>query len=248
MFRENDQPENADAQQIEQQVLDSNDVARRRLMEYREDPQNCEHMDDAQAEAAAVDRSARIMDHWETKDPLVREKLLERVGREMMTVHEAPPAPLNSKEMAPNELGAHIDRDFQTDFNKSQLREDDPKDALETYLHEYRHVEQHYEIQKSHGFGRESVDPERASALEYNRDHYIEPPKDYTQPGADRLQAAYEGQLVEADANRFASTTANNILERRRGLHDMDLKESLVTSDGDATARHRLAAERGGRQ
>lgn len=245
MFGENDRPETSEAQPIEQEQLDSDNVARRRVMEFKENVLNCEHSMDAQVEEAAVDRSARLMERWEeTKDPVARKYLLEGVGREMMAIHEAPPGPLQPKEMAPNELGAYTDEGFRTDLNEGQLREDDPRDALKTYLHEYRHAEQHYEVQKSHGFAWQSVDPERSSAVEYNQDHYIEPPED-NQPGAENIQAAYERQLVETDANRFAATTTDEILERRDELRESGARDSFVTSDADAIAHRRLTAARG---
>lgn len=240
MLKENDQPEAADAQQPEQEQLDSNDLARRRVMEYKDDLLNCEHSGDDRADAAAVDHSAQILEQWETtKNPMARRSLLEGVGREMMMVHEAPPGPINVKEMPRNELGAYHDEDFRTDVNDWQVKQDDPRDALVTYLHEYRHAEQHYEVLKSHGFGRKSVDLERSSAIEFNENHYIRPEDD---------QAAYERQLEETDAERFGTTTTNEILERRDELRAADKSNSPVTSDGDAIADRRLAAERSSRK
>jgi len=239
MFSEHDQSEGIEAgEQIEQAQLDANDAARRRVLEYNESLLDCEHTDNLAAEAAAVDRSARIMDGWDqTKDPVFREKLLDNVGREMMHVHEAPPAPIYRKDMPDNVLGAYNDRDFSTDINERQLKQDDPRDALETYLHEYRHIEQNYEAQKSRGAFYHDVNPERAAAVEYNLEptHYID---------GGQNQEAYQKQLVETDAERFGTTTAKEILERREELRQHELRGAQFGSDADHIARERLNAER----
>jgi hypothetical protein len=242
MFSEHDQSEGIQAgEQIEQAQLDANDAARRRVLEYNESLLDCEHTDTLAAEAAAVDRSARIMDGWDqTKDPVLREKLLDNVGREMMHVHEAPPAPIYRKDMPDNVLGAYNDRDFSTDINERQLKQDDPTDALETYLHEYRHIEQNYEAQKARGAFYHDVNPERAAAVGYNLEptHYIDGRQDMD---------AYQKQLVETDAERFGTTTAKEILERREELRQSDLREAPFGSDADHIARERLTAERSAR-
>jgi hypothetical protein len=239
MFSEHDRSEGIESgQQIEQAQLDANDAARRRVLEYNDSLLSCEHAEASAAEAVAVDRSARIMEQWEeTKDPLVREKLLDRVGREMMNVHEAPPAPLYVRHMADNELGAYTDNDFLTDMNERQLKQDDPRDALETYLHEYRHVEQNYEVQKSHGALAHSVDGERAAAVGYNLEpaHYIDGRVD---------NEAYQRQLVETDAERFGTTTAKEILERREELRQNEPLAPPFGGDADRIARERLNAQR----
>jgi len=216
--------------------MDSNGVARRRVLESEDDLLHCEHAGNKQAEATAVDHSARLVERWETtQDPVERKYLLERVGREMMTVHEAPPAPVIAREMPRNELGAHNNADFTTDMNDWQLKQDDPRVALETYLHEYRHVEQHYEVLKSHGSSGHLVEPERSMAMAHNLDDYIRSESD---------QAAYEGQLVEADAERFGTTAAGEILERRDEIRDLIRRDSSHTSDADAIAAQRLAVEK----
>ena len=242
MFSEGDRSESIGAgEQIEHAQLDANDAARRRVLEYNESLLNCEHSENSAAEAAAVDKSARIMEAWDrTNDPLFREKLLDGVGREMMKVHEAPPAPIYQKQMPDNELGAYSDADFRTAMNDRQLRQDDPRDALETYLHEYRHVEQNYEAQKSRGAMAHSVDRERAAAVEYNLEptHYIT---------GRTSQDAYERQLVETDAEKFGTTTAKEILERREELSHHERRAAPFVSDANNAAHERIARERGTR-
>lgn len=248
MLRENDQPENPEAQANEQVQVDPNDAARRRVMEFRDDELNCEHTSAARAEEIAADHSARVMEQWDESNPVKNRYLLQRVGREMMDVHEAPPPPIYPEKMSPGELGRYDDKDFRMDLNEDLLRQEDPAGALKTYLHEYRHAEQHYEVQESHGVGRPSVDVVRAADLEYNLDskHYIQPPEDDQQPGAEQMQADYEAQLAETDSRGFADRMTAEILERRRALGERGEGDTPVGSDADAIAQRRLAAERGG--
>jgi len=236
-LKESDLPEIDETQPAEKQALGADDIARRRLMEYRQEALACEHSGQTEAEASAVDRSAHLMEQWESEQPITREKILDRVGGEMMTVHEAPPPPIFSKELPSDLLGAHQDLEFKMDLNSDLLKESDPREALQTYLHEYRHAEQFYEAQKSHGIGHESVDPERVLALEDNQKHYIE------QPFED-----YQNQFVETDARAFAEKTAGEILERRGELQEISRDAVAVGSDGDRMAQRILATEAAGKR
>ena len=236
MFHEQDRPEPApSAQPVEQSQLAADEAARRRVQEFDASLLDCEHTGNTAAENTAVDRSVGIMDQWERdQDPAARRKMLEGVGREMMDVHEAPPAPTVARDMPPTDRGAYHDLEFSTDLNRKQLEQDDPKGALETYLHEYRHAEQHYEIQKSQMALAHETDADRAAAMEYNRDHYMDGHKDFD---------AYKQQLMEVDARQFAAETAGEILQRRERLHDAGPDEALYGSDADRIARERLLAE-----
>jgi hypothetical protein len=55
---------------------------------------------------------------------------------------------------------------------------------------------------------------------------------------------AYQEQLVETDAERFGTTTAKEILERREELRQNELLGAPFGSDADHIARERLIAER----
>lgn len=239
MFTEHDRPEVEPGQLPEEQdQFKATDAAQRRISEQENGSLDCEHASDTKAEAVVVDRCARIMARWEkTNDPVERRYLLEQVGKEVMNSHEAPPAPIHAKELPLHELGAYVDDDFRTDMNEWQFKQDDPRDALETYLHEYRHDEQNYEVLKSHGALGQSIDGERASAVEANLK-----PGNYIHPKEN--QEAYQGQLVEKDAEKFGTELAGRILERMQEVRDMP---SPVTSDADAIARRRIAELKGGR-
>jgi hypothetical protein len=77
-------------------------------------------------------------------------------------------------------------------------------------------------------------------AVEYNldREHYIRPEVD---------QSTYERQFVEADAERFGTNTANEILERRDELRGIGI-ETHLTNDSDAIAARRLGLKSGAAQ
>lgn len=235
MFTENDRDAEFRDREADVQPIDSSDVAQRRLTEFKEGTLKCEHADSEVVEAAAIDRSARIIERWEeTSDPATRKYMLERVGREMMVIHEAPPAPIHEKAMPRDHLGAYVDADFRTDVNSWQLERDNPKDALETYLHEYRHAEQHYEVQKSHGIGSGTVDLERSLAVEHSLNDYVD---------ATENPDGYRTQLAEVDAEGFGTSTAAKILERRDEIRAESL-DAGVASDADRAATMRLAAAR----
>src|SRR5882762_3766426 len=105
--------------------MGADDVAQRRVVEFDGGVTECEHatVDDA----AAVIESAKAIEQWDhTSDSTVREQLLDRVGREMMTVHEAPAPELHDKELEPQLYGAYIDEDFRIDINSKLLERDDP--------------------------------------------------------------------------------------------------------------------------
>jgi hypothetical protein len=181
------------------------EAARHRGLETDQDPKSCGHHD-AGREAAAEANSASVLERWEHADPATRTYLLDRVGREMMTVHEAPPPELEPKELAPELRGQYVDEAFRIDINRDLLKKADPKDGLETYLHEYRHAEQAYEVAKSRGSMAHDVNASRASLLAANDRHYIVPEESFEK---------YRQQISEADARQFSERTAKAILNNR---------------------------------
>jgi hypothetical protein len=211
-LRNEEEPE----EPAEASALEGDEEARRRVTEFDAALLDCEHPGDSEAERTAVEHSAQLLEGWEKAAPLEREKLLNRVGQEMMHVHEAPPGELFVGEMPQDVLGQYDDLNFITSIDRGQLAEADPHDALETYLHEYRHTEQHYEALQSQGALAHRVDPERAAALDYNlNEHYID---------GERDSEGYERQLAEVDARRFAEATTGKILEARDELPQQEKK------------------------
>lgn len=234
MAQESDLPEGDSGLPAEQDSLGADEAARRRVMEFDGSLVGCEHQDSAR-EDAAIAESANIVDGWEKADPLTREHMLDRVGREMMAVHESPPPELQTVTMEPNERGRYIDEDFRIEVNEKFVENPDPTDGLTTYLHEFRHAEQAYEVQKSHGPMAGDVNPQRAAELEANQgDGYIDPNDDYD---------AYRGQISEVDARKSGDTTAGEILEQRDVLRATRMPETPDLMTSDETAAWRLSAE-----
>jgi hypothetical protein len=225
-------PENEQQRQdTEPDRCDGDEAARRRVLDFEPRRIDCEH---AEANStAAVNESARSIDRWDkTSDPLERHYLLDQVGRQMMTVHEAPPPELHEKEMPPELHGQYVDKDFRMEINSELLKRDDPQDALDTYLHEYRHAEQAYEVQASHGSLSHRVNPDRTSDLEFNDAHYV----DYTDSQRD-----YERQLLEVDARTFADETTAEILRQRDALRAAEGRDLAPPIHGDEIASRRVA-------
>jgi hypothetical protein len=237
MAWETDQAENIHGQVPELDETTADETARRRVLEYTEDLLNCEHTGDAQANADAIKNSAPIINEWETvsDQPDKVEKridMLGHVGEQMESVHGAPVEPIVAADLGPDEFGNHDHSHIE--INNRLLEKNDPGDALETYLHEYRHAEQEYEARNAR---EEWVNPDRESLIAYNleREHYIDPKKD---------PEGYWQQLVEVDARRFGGETLHEILMFRDFLRSRErLTEFLAHERADAIARARLRSE-----
>lgn len=98
-----------------------------------------------------------------------------------------------SDTMEPNNLGAFNPLTKRIDLNADLLRDADPRQVMETVMHESRHAFQDFAINNPE---KVSVDRDTIKTWKYNFDHYIRPEFDYE---------AYYYQPVEADANEFAT-------------------------------------------
>lgn len=206
MTQENDMPDGDRPRQVDAAATAGDDAARRYTSDQAERvAENTHEQPPHQDEAIA--KSAEILRGWDRADPLTREKQLNAVGREMMTVHEAPPPDLLTQPMEPGYRGSYVDEDFAMRMNQD-LPKGELTDALHTYLHEYRHSEQAYEIQKAHTPMWSPENAPRVSALESNQKQYADPEVDYDK---------YSQQLLERDANHFADTNTDAIIERLKG-------------------------------
>lgn len=205
MTFESDLPEDDRSRQLELSAAESDDAARRYTSDQSR-PGSDIGLDEHSRRDAAIARCAEILKDWDRADPLTREKLLNAVGREMMAIYEAPAPDLLTQAMRPGYRGAYAEEDFTMTVNRDLL-DGDIKDALHTYLHEYRHSEQAYEIQKSYTPLRSTENTLRASALEANEKTYIDPEEDFDK---------YRQQLLERDANQFADANTEAIVQRMR--------------------------------
>jgi len=95
------------------------------------------------SERKAIEGSADALERWEQADSEERRRELDRVGRQMLDVWGAPNPPLAPERWEDDRcLGQYCDEDYRIEVNQRLLERDDPREALEAYLHEYRHASQ----------------------------------------------------------------------------------------------------------
>ncbi len=98
-----------------------------------------------------------------------------------------------SNGMRWNNLGAFSPGSKRIELNARLLNESNPRNLMETIMHESRHAYQDYAVNHPE---KVSVDPRTIAIWDYNFKHYISAEYDYE---------AYYHQPVEADANDFAN-------------------------------------------
>lgn len=155
---------------------------------------------------------------WQILDSTQRRIALERAGNALMIAYECPDPPIFPKELTDTqgcvlrgfyEDGATISNpkgDYGIWVNERLLSLDDPRKALETYIHEYRHAYQHQMVA---GYEKnfQVSDPEAAAIWRENfRNYEPGPPKGMNSddPKFERLFNTYENQEVEKDARVFS--------------------------------------------
>ena len=97
-----------------------------------------------------------------------------------------------SDKMKPYNYGAFDPETKEIELNVDLLRDKDPRQVMETIMHETRHAYQDFAINHP---DKVSVDQKTIQEWKYNFDHYIPGELDFE---------AYFNQPVEADANDFA--------------------------------------------
>jgi len=182
-------------------------------------------------------------DKWETLSNDEKRIALEHCGRRLRDVFHTPDPPLYTEKASPNELGEYgdgysFDRaepsnpekytgfDYRIKMNEEGVKEidkrlfgDDPKIALETYAHEFRHS---YQTEQAHAFdkGFETDNPENAKEWSENLKEYRNPPiPELAKSNPDRyfeMYEAYRNQPVEKDAREFAENLSSRIYEDNR--------------------------------
>ena len=185
----------------------------------------------------ATRRGGDFEERWGAADPNERKYMLEDAGRRLMDEYEAPPPPIYPERFDDDRLmGQYRDEDFRIDMNEDLLENSDPHGAVDTYLHEYRHAWQNYEVQKSHGAMARETDQAEARAMESSLDEYVDPSVD---------EARYREQLAERDARDFASEHSDEVLtaddpEEHRMICSRPTRRSrfVQTPAGIAPAAH----------
>ena len=163
-------------------------------------------------EQEALEASAEELRQWESSDAVERRYELERVGHHFQETHEAPAPPIYPEQFDdPRLMGKYVDEDFRIEMREDLFGQEDPRNALETYLHEYRHAAQYYDVERSQGALAHEVDRDRTAAIEDSLDRYVSPGED---------EQGYFDQLAERDAREFAERETDRILELRDERQD----------------------------
>lgn len=163
--------------------------------------------DTEQQEQEALEASAEELRQWENTDAVERRYELERVGQHFQEAFDAPAPPIYPENFEdPRLMGKYVDEDFRMEMQEQLLEQKDPRDALDTYLHEYRHAAQHYDVERSHGALAHEVDLDRTTEIEGSLDQYVSPDED---------ERAYFDQLAERDASSFAERMTERVLDER---------------------------------
>jgi len=216
--------------------IDANRAAEQRIFE-------CEHADDRVAEAEFVSRSAEILQEWEEK-PADRVEMMKEIGAGVRKAHHVDRMPtltpvpglLEDK----SEHGETTSNGQAIRVEASYFQEPDPQDALETTLHENRHVEQIEEKKKFEDGRLDEVNAERAKVIKWGLDHYASRNPD---------EAEKAKKIVDDDdAEPFAIEMSARILEKKAELEGRAGEfggpaGGEVTSPADDAARQRLASE-----
>ena len=165
-------------------------------------------------EQEMIERCSEAISGWERADELTRSYELEAVGRELGRTFEAPAPPVSIERFEdPRLLGRYDDETFRLELNEQLLEEPEPDEALDTYLHEYRHAAQAYEVQKSHGVLSHEVDAQEAAEMERALAEYVSPEED---------PQCYWEQVAERDAREFSADITDRVLAEttRRNKRD----------------------------
>jgi len=167
----------------------------------------------------ASDRISKIEplkpDLWKKKNETDRVWILDRIGKELSEVYHTPKPDLLQKLKERDELGSYSDGDWQIEINRESLIGDDPKEAIRTYCHEFRHSCQH---EQALAYEKEFPvdDPQKAEEWARNLQRYIEPPDDGTKDPEhyQKRFSEYESQPVEKDARRFADEITERVFRK----------------------------------
>lgn len=183
-------------------------------------PQVPEGASDAIEETAQRLRAVEGLreENWQKLDEAGRRAVLNAAGREVSDVLRQPAPPLHIEDMHdPSLRGTYGDgfrsgvdgeiegSDYRISMNSEGLDPgegvlgDDPRQALETYLHEFRHGYQHEQIARFDKPQFQNLVDNHELAEEWSRnvkEGYQRPEVDYE---------SYHNQPLETDARDFAS-------------------------------------------
>lgn len=172
---------------------------------------------------------------WETLNTDEKRIALDReAGSALSDAYDQPNPPLTTDKAEPNALGEYgdgysadtatgevIGSDYGIRMNEDGMRDrdeklfgDDPKAALETYSHEFRHS---YQAEQAQRFekGFKTDNPEMAREWSENFKDYKNPPdSELARTDSEKYfqeYEAYRNQPVERDAREFATQLSDKV-------------------------------------
>ena len=176
--------------------------------------------------AEAIKSNERMKpENWKTLDLTEKKYALVENGRAMGKAYDSPEPPLNVKDMGDSNIqgGYRPGTDYDFAMNEKgmdpntekKLFGDDPRLAVETHGHEFRHsYQEEQSIRYDKGF--KTDDPVKAKEWSENLKDYNEAPKGTLEEAADPEEwkekwAAYENQPVERDAREFGEKLSEKV-------------------------------------
>jgi hypothetical protein len=178
---------------------------------------------------------------WKNLNPDEKRVALEHSGKALGKAYDHPEPPLTTKKMGDPDLqGTNGDgysyrpesrysdehgvagADYRITMNQDgadpntnkKLFGDDPRQAVETYGHEFRHSYQHEQAQR-YEKGFKVDDPDKAKAWSENFGDYKQPPdSELAKSDPEKYVQeynAYRNQPVEIDANDFGKKLSSSI-------------------------------------
>ena len=165
-------------------------------------------------------------DIWKNKTDMEKRWALEHAGEDLRKIYKQPNPPLFISDKSEERELAHYDpkeweiRIFKNEKTRwrDKLFGKDPREALHTYCHEFRHSYQEEQInayEKGFSIGENK---EKVAKWADNWKNYIEAPDDKLDViNHERYQKEkneYENQSIEKDANRFADLITKRVYYR----------------------------------
>jgi hypothetical protein len=170
---------------------------------------------------------------WKTLSKERKIWVLDQCGKALRDAYNHPNPPLFTERTNSNKLGDYGDgwsykktaiyaRDYRITLNEEGINEmnkklsgDDPRVALETYTHEFRHS---YQCEQAHAFdqGLQVDDPEKAQEWSGNlgKNYKLAPDPETAKADPEKYIRDYEeykNQPVEKDAREFESKISSKI-------------------------------------
>jgi len=182
-------------------------------------------------------------DVWKNKTDMEKSWALEHAGEDLRKVYHHPNPPLLiSDKNKESELGHYNPEEWEIKMFKNKKNKmgeklfgEDPREALYTYCHEFRHSYQEEQIQAyKKGFSIDENE-EKVGKWADNWKSYINAPDDkLARIDYERYQREYErykNQPIEEDANRFADLITKRVYHRFSLLEEfaeMEKKEKIA--------------------